>query len=480
MQNNGTDSGTATERGPSRQGDLSVETRGLLPVPKGERHGPTWRIATVWFSANMVPPTFFLGTLAAADFIGLGFTSGLIAILLGNLIGASMTGLMATMGPKTGMPQLALGRLSFGKGNIVPALLNFFMMIAWTAIDTFFGAAAFSLLTGLPFWVGAVAVIIPMAVIVTIGYEAIMQFQKYMAFVLTAVFLVVAFKVMQVGDFSRADAVADEQWIGSFILMTTLSASFAMSWSVFGSDYTRYLPKKTSSVKVFAYASGGLFLACSWLEILGLAVAHLVTGSSVGTIRDDVLGGGLLGAIAMIAIFLGIISVNNLNNYTGSLSLLTAGVKIPRPLSAVIVAGIALFFTLWLESQKFDEAFSNYLLLISYWVAPFGAVVLADWWLRRRVARVSALENIAKLHTGWPAIISFVVGFAASIPFMNTVLYAGPVATGVLFEGDIAYYVGFAVAALVYLFIWKVFGARGVGQLTADESDEADEELVGA
>lgn len=449
-----------TERGPSKAGDLTIETRGLLPVPAAERHGPTWRIATVWFSANMVPPTFFLGTLAAADFIGLGFMSGLFAILLGNLIGATMTGLMATMGPKTGMPQLALGRLSFGKLNVVPAFLNFGMMVAWTAVDTFFGAAAFSLLTGLPFWVGAVAVIIPMAIIVTIGYEAIMQFQKYMAVVLTVVFVVVAFRVVQVGDFSRADVVTGADWNGSFILMVTISASFAMSWSVFGSDYTRYLPKKTSSAKVFLYASGGLFVACAWLEILGLAVAHLVVGSSVGTIRDEVLGGGLLGAIAMIAIFLGIVSVNNLNNYTGSLSLLTAGFKIPRPVSAIGVAVIALFVTLWLESQQFDQAFSNYLLLISYWVAPFGAVVLADWWLRRRRARVSGLQQLKALHTGWPAMSAFLLGFVASIPFMNTDLYQGPIAVEVLHQGDIAYYIGFIVAALSYVILWKLSSAR--------------------
>jgi NCS1 family nucleobase:cation symporter-1 len=460
MTENQQSPGGVTERGPSRAGDLTIETRGLLPVPSGERHGPTWRIATVWFSANMVPPTFFLGTLAAADFIGLGFTAGLFAILLGNLIGATMTGLMATMGPKTGMPQLALGRLSFGKSNVVPAFLNFGMMVAWTAVDTFFGAAAFSLLTGLPFWVGAVAVIIPMAIIVTVGYEAIMQFQKYMAIVLTAVFVVVAFRVMEVGDFTRPDVVSGADWNGSFILMVTISASFAMSWSVFGSDYTRYLPKNTSSVKVFLYAGGGLFVACAWLEILGLAVAHLVVGSSVGTIRDEVLGGGLLGGIAMVAIFLGIISVNNLNNYTGSLSLLTAGFRIPRPVSAIGVAVIALFVTLWLESQQFDQAFSNYLLLISYWVAPFGAVVLTDWWLRRRRARVEGLQELKALHSGWPAMASFLLGFVASIPFMNTDLYQGPIAVEVLHQGDIAYYIGFAVAAVSYLIIWKISPPR--------------------
>ncbi len=443
--------------GPSHEGDLSIEARGLEPVPDSERHGPTWRIFTVWFSANMVPPTFFIGTLAAADFINLGFTTGLIAIILGNLIGASFVGLTAMMGPRTGMPQLATGRLSFGKANILPATLNWGGMTAWTAIDTFFGAAAFSLLTGLPFWVGALAIIILMTIISFIGYEAILTFQKWMAGILTIVFLVVAVKVIGVGDFSRPDLVSGADKMGSFILMTTIVASFSMAWAVFGSDYTRYLPRKTSQWKIFLFASGGLAIACAWLEILGLAVAGVVTGDSVGTIRDEVLGGGLLGAIAMLAIVFGIVSVNILNNYTGSLSLLTIGVRLPRPVSAVVVAAIAFVLTIWLHSQDFADTFSNYLLLISYWIAPFIAVVLTDWWLRGRNADVSGLQSLSRLHAGWRAIVAFFVGLAASVPFMSADLYVGPIAEGPLHYGDMAYYVGFIVAASVYALIWKLW-----------------------
>lgn len=442
--------------GPAHEGDLSVETRGLEPVPEKERHGPTWRIFTVWFSANMVPPTFFIGTLAGADFIQLGFTTGLLAILLGNLIGASFVGLTAMMGPRTGMPQLAAGRLSFGKANILPATLNWGGMVAWTAIDTVFGAAAFSLLTGLPFWVGALAVIILMSIIAFIGYEAILTFQKWMAGVLAAVFIVVAIRVIEVGDFTRPDGVVGADKLGAFILMTTIVASFSLAWCVFGSDYTRYLPKKTGEWKVFAYASGGLALACAWLEILGLSVAGIVTDESVGTIRDDVLGGGLLGALAMIAIFFGIISVNILNNYTGSLSLLTIGVRIPRPVSAVVVAALAFGLTIWMHSGDFAGTFSNYLLLISYWIAPFAAVVITDWWLRGRNADVSGLQRIKDLHLGARALIAFFAGLVASIPFMSADLYVGPVAEGLLHYGDIAYYVGFIVASITYTLIWKL------------------------
>lgn len=432
---------------------LSIELQGLEPVPVADRKGPVWRIFTVWFSANMVPPTFFIGTLAAADYIQLGFFSGLMAILLGNLIGASFVGLMATMGPSTGMPQLTLGRFSFGRANVLPAFLNWVGMVAWAAINTVFGATAFSLLTGLPYWVGALAVISLMAVIVVVGYDAILLFQRYIAIVLAIVFAVVAFKIGSVGDFSRADGFEGADRAGAFVLMTTIVASFSLSWCVFGSDYTRYLPPKTSSWKVFGFASGGLFVACAWLQVLGLAVAGLVTGSGVGTIRDEVLGGGVLGGIAMVAVFLGIVSVTVLNTYTGALSLMTVGISIPRPVSALLVAALAFGTTLWLNSTDLAGSFTNFMLLLSYWVSPFAAVVLTDWWIRGRKADTEQILRLDNIRSGWEAVIAFAVGIVASIPFMSSTLYTGPIASEVLHYGDIAYYVGFVASALCYYVI---------------------------
>ena len=58
---------------------------------------------------------------------------------------------------------------------------------------------------------------------------------------------------------------------------------------------------------------------------LGLGNRH---GERVQNIRDDVLGGGAIGALAMVAMALGTVSVNVMNDYTGSLSLQAAGVDI--------------------------------------------------------------------------------------------------------------------------------------------------------
>jgi purine-cytosine permease-like protein len=91
---------------PKGEGDLTIEGHGMEPIPDSARYGSVGRIFTVWFTPNLVPAAFFLGTLAAASFIGLGFWTALAAIVVGNVVGSVLVGLLATMGPKTGMAQM--------------------------------------------------------------------------------------------------------------------------------------------------------------------------------------------------------------------------------------------------------------------------------------------------------------------------------------------------------------------------------------
>ncbi len=161
------------------------------------------------------------------------------------------------------------------------------------------------------------------------------------------------------------------------------------------------------------------------------------------------MGQGLVGSLAMIAIFLGTVGVNAMNDYTGSLSLLAAGVRIWRPISAVVVGVLSFLATLWLYYGTFNTTFENYLLLITYWIGPWVAIVLVDWWLRGGRFDVSRVFPFAHLPNGWNALIALGVGFVVSIPFFNQTLYVGPAATA-LGGTDITYVVGFVVAAVVY------------------------------
>ena len=99
-----------------------------------------------------MPAAFFIGTLVTLDFLKLGFAISLLAIMVGNVLGSAIVGILSTMGPKTGMAQLPAARLPFGKSIVLPGLLNWISTIGWDGINSLFGAFALTLLIpALPF-----------------------------------------------------------------------------------------------------------------------------------------------------------------------------------------------------------------------------------------------------------------------------------------------------------------------------------------
>jgi NCS1 family nucleobase:cation symporter-1 len=454
---------------PSREGDLSIEGHGMDPIPESARYGSVTRVFTVWFTPNLVPAAFFLGTLAAATFIGLGFWTALAAIVVGNFVGSILVGLLATMGPRTGMAQMPLARLAYGKSIVVPGLLNWVSCIGWDGINSVFGAAAISILTGLPFVVSLVIIVICQGLLGILGYEAIHTFEKYMAIVLAALFaiLTVAIAGQASTGLARADAVSGLDQIGAFILYSTIIASFVLAWALYASDYTRYLPENTSSSRVFWWTVLGLTLSAGWVETLGLLVADkAVEGGAVATI-NTILTGSPLAALAMIAIGIGTVAVNAMNDYTGSLSLQAAGIRIPRVYSAIVVAILGFLVTIWLNAGDLLTKIENILLFLSYWIAPWAAVVLADWRLRRGRANVNRLVDFGSLPSGTLALASLIIGFVVSLPFQtstvggdlaaSTGLPINSIAANQLHYADLAYLVGFVVAFAIY---WA--GARSM------------------
>ncbi len=445
---------------PTHEGDLSVEGHGFEPIPADKRYGSVGRVFTVFFSPNLVPAAFFIGTLVAADFLKIGFLTGVIAIIIGNLVGSIVVGAMAGMGPSTGMAQMPLARLAYGKSVILPGLLNWISCIGWDGINSIFGAAALTLLTGLPFLVSLLILVVLQGGLSILGYEAIHTFEKYMAIVLGVVFAAVTVVVLgkSASGMARVDGLEGLDNLGAVVTYIAIVASFALAWALYASDYTRYLPVNASRSRIFWLTTLSLTIACGWLEILGLAVADQATDTSVDTI-NNLLGGGLIGGIAMVAIAIGTIAINAMNDYTGSLSLQAAGVNVKRVYSAIVVAVLGFLFTIYLNQGGFASKFENYLLFLAYWIAPWSAVLLVDWRLRGGKADVTGLTNFAKLPSGILGLASLLIGFIVSLPFqassvgfelMDAGLPVNTISVNQLHGADLGFEVGFVVAALIY------------------------------
>jgi NCS1 family nucleobase:cation symporter-1 len=202
---------------PTHEGDLSIESHGFEPIPESARYGSLGRVFTVWFTPNLVPAAFAIGTLAAADFLQVGFLTGLLSIIVGNVIGSLLVAILAQMGPQTGMAQMPLARLAYGKSIVLPGLLNWISCIGWDGINNIFGALALTIIVpAVPFWAALALIVIAQGLLGVVGYEAIHTFEKYMAIVLGALFVVVtvAFAGQEGGALSRDDAVSGLDQIG--------------------------------------------------------------------------------------------------------------------------------------------------------------------------------------------------------------------------------------------------------------------------
>ena len=456
--------GTAAFHGtrPRHDGHMVLESHGMAPIPEDQRYGASWRNFTVWFAPNLELSGLFTGTLAFT--IGLGFWPGFVAIVLGVILGSLPVALLATWGPKTGMGQLPLARLPFGKTIAVPAVVQWLSSVAWDALVGLFGAQAAQLLFHVPFVVGVLIVLAVEGIIGFLGYEFIHQLEKWGSGVLAILFAVLSVKILQHGNIPTDNTVHGAAAVGAFVLMTTIAFSGAFSWATYAADYSRYQRKDTRPSPIFLWTLLGLAASFIWMYTLGLAGAKVFVDQTAGGVQS-LVGGGFLGALALIAVMFGAVTSNALNDYSGSLAVQAAGIKIRRHWSAVLGTLLAFLLILWLNSGNLSGKFQNILLFTAYWIAPFLAIVLIDWYHRRGSISCDGLARLMRftnLSMGWPALAALLVGFAAMVPFMNTGLVVGPAANA-LHGADLSFYVGFLVAGVVYSALRRLKPGRRAG-----------------
>ena len=433
---------------PAGAGDLSVETHGIAPIAEDQRYGSPIRLFTVWFAPQVNMTGVFTGTLAIV--LGLGFWLGLLAMVIGTVLGSLVVGYLSTWGPRTGTGQLPNSRMAFGGGVVMPAALQWLSSIAWDALVGLFGGDALAVLLGIPFWVAVLIVLGVQGAVGFFGYEVIHRLQVVLTVVLFTTFVVFAVKLVGGQEIVTAPAVQGANLAGAFVLEVTIAFSIAVSWASYAADFSRYLPADSSRARVFGFTFAGIASAYIFVQGIGIAAGDLLSEHTAEGVRS-VMGGGLLGGLALLVIALASIGSGVMNDYSGSLALQTIGVRVRRPVSAAIVTVLAFGLILWLHAPGGTATrFQDVLLLVSYWIPAFVAIVVIDWLLRiRGRASINPAEEPTDRRDAMAAVIVFVLAYVVAIPFMNTSLIEGPVARA-LHGADVAYFVNLLVAALLY------------------------------
>jgi nucleobase:cation symporter-1, NCS1 family len=457
-----TEAGVLVREGSYGSQVMSVEPGGAEFIPLNERHGRPLQLFWTWTSPNMEFATIFVGVLAVAAF-GLSFWMAALAVILGSGIGAVVQGVLSIRGPRYGVPQMVLSRLGFGYwGNALPAGLNAVVAgIGWFAVNSVSGAFALNVLTHLPKVACLLIIVLVQVTVAFFGYNLIHLFERYAFPVLTIIFLIACGVIL-----SKAHPGAvHHTYPGGFLLAFGASFGYAAGWNPYASDYTRYLHPSSSKAAIAWWAGLGLFLSCALLEITGAAAGTLVSaGNALGSNPTGAFTGLLtswLADLTLLCIALGAVSANVLNIYSGALSFVAAGIKLPLSLRRAIVAlgfGVIGFFLAWSGLHNAGTKYEDFLLIIAYWIAPWLAVTFCDMLLRPNPDE-SLL--FATHRTNWAGPVAMAVGAGVSIYlFSNQTEYLGVVPTHVPAVGDLTLEVGFVLSAVIYLG-WHLVAGTG-------------------
>ena len=429
----------------------SIETNDIAPISAGERHGKAWHLFTVWSSPNLEFATVFVGALSII--FGLNVWYGLLAILVGNALAAITHGILSTWGPEAGLPQMVLGRVAFGKlGNLIPAGLSTLVAgIGWFAVNTVSGSLALTSLVGWDINISLLIVIAAQIVIALIGHNLIQVWERYAFYGLVVIWAVVTVVVIPQGHYDMTPNGFN--W-ASFTLAAGAAYGYTAGWTPFASDYTRYLPANTSKRDLGLAAGLGNFFSTTVLMGVG-AIAWTVVGKGSPTDVFTALLPKPLALITLLAIAIGSISANVLNVYSGAMSFIAMGFKIgfqARRAIMVALAGLIGGTMAVLAAHNVagvGDNLENFLLVVSYWVAPWIAVVLTDRVLRGKADYAHLALADRENNAG---VIAFVVAAVGSISlFSNQLWFSGLLVKNATVSGDWTALAGFIVAALLYV-----------------------------
>ncbi|MBO0682017.1 MAG: cytosine permease [Candidatus Dormibacteraeota bacterium] len=460
---------------PVREGEygdrvVAIEPGGIEYIPENERHGRPFDLFTTWVSPNMEFATVFVGVLPIA-FFGMGFVDASLTLILGTALGCLTHGILSSWGPKFGVPQMVQARGAFGfLGNFLPAGLNSFTAnVGWFIVNSVSGAFALETLFGpdvlnwfnLPFWLAFLVIVLVQVAVAFFGHNLVHRFERVAFPYLVVVFLIAAGFIFAKGNLGQGinhSVQGPLGEFGAFTLTFTAAFGYAVGWNPYASDYTRYQRPDVNRFLVGLWAALGVFVSCVVLEIAGAALVT-VAGTKWGP--NDIPTAQFIkplpewvSILTLLGIALGTISANVVNIYSGAMSFLTLGIRLSlrqrRAITAVAagvvgyVVGVALQASVGPGSK-----YENFLLLISYWIAPFLGVVLVDFWLRRGDYDEKVFFDTRRRP--WKGFLAMLAGIVVSVPFWNNPIYTGPVPSHFPGIGDITFVVGFVVAAVVHL-----------------------------
>jgi purine-cytosine permease-like protein len=386
-----------------------IEVIGLETIAESERKGRPAGLFWPWFAANV--SVFAIAYGAYLLGFGISFWQAVIVGVIGIVISFLLVGVVALAGKRGSAPTMVLSRTMFGvHGARVVSILSWILTVGWESVlctSAVFAVSAtadsFSKGAGDSVALRIVALLVVAAVIVTLGifgFTWIMRAQLVITIVtgvITVIFLITVLPHIDFAKVGALEAGSAAAVIGGLVFMMT---GFGLGWVNAGADYSRYLPRTASSRGVVGWTTFGAAVAPVVLLVFGL----LLAGSS--KTLNEAIGAYSLGPLVgltqpwfvipfAIVVVLGLIAGAVMDVYSSGLSLLSAGLRIPRPVAAGVDGVIMTLLSLYVIffGGDFFGQFQGFLITLGVPIAVWCGVFVADVILRRKDIDDKALHD---------------------------------------------------------------------------------------
>lgn len=260
----------------------------------------------IWFGAGLSIAEILTGTA----FAPLGFGKGILAVIIGHIIGCLMLFCAGVIGGKERKSAMDTVTMSFGTdGSKFFAFLNVLQLVGWTSIMIYDGALAANGIFNTGNWVWCLVIGALIILWIVIG---ITNLGKINTVAMGALFIltIIMCKVIFFSDASGVKVSGDSMSFGAAV---ELAVAMPLSWLPLISDYTKEAkePIKATFVSTIVYG----IVSC-WMYIIGMGAAIFTGESDVAQIM--VKAG--LGIVGLLIVVFSTVTTTFLDAYSAGIS----------------------------------------------------------------------------------------------------------------------------------------------------------------
>ena len=352
----------------------------------------------VWFGAGVSIAEIITGTYLAS----LGFNKGLLAIIIGHIIGGILLFLAGVMGAKTSRSSMETVKMSFGQnGSLLFSIINIIQLLGWTSIMIYDGALAADGVFDIRNWIWCILIGGLVILWVVIGLKNLGKINTVAMVLLFALTLILSYIIFFKGTVHN---------IGSngitFGAAIELSIAMPLSWLPLISDYTKEAEKPIKATAVSAIVYG---LASSWMYIIGMGAAIFTAESDIAQI---LLKAGL-GVAGLIIVVFATVTTTFLDAFSAGISSESISSRINGKTVAIIITVLGTIGAICLPLHDITA----FLYFLGSVFAPMIAILITNFYILKK-------DNIDSKFS-FTNMISWAIGFIVYRLLMNTDMVLG-------------------------------------------------------